>query len=144
MMSQVEKRAQNVCTPALAAMKQRQEVLEWRLAQKSLLTDMTNSTGNDQINILRDKQDLLEKKLESKLASLDVDSDNDDEELTALVKKMDMIAQKNKELENWRVSFDKTQQERFDQHAENVAKQLYEHSKEINNNIESHSIGEGI
>eukprot|EP00957_Ditylum_brightwellii_P040204 3041891-Ditylum_brightwellii.AAC.1 len=51
---------------------------------------------------------------------------------------MDLIAQKNKELENWHVSFDKTQQERFDQHTENVEKQLNEHSKEINNKLESH------
>eukprot|EP00957_Ditylum_brightwellii_P111256 8483662-Ditylum_brightwellii.AAC.1 len=61
MMSQVEKRAREVCAPALAAMKQRQEMLERRLAEKSLLTEMSNDTGNDQINILRDKQDLLEK-----------------------------------------------------------------------------------
>eukprot|EP00957_Ditylum_brightwellii_P149559 11388766-Ditylum_brightwellii.AAC.2 len=51
---------------------------------------------------------------------------------------MNRIAQKNKELENWRVSFDKTQQERFNQLAENVAKQLYEHSEEIHNKLESH------
>eukprot|EP00957_Ditylum_brightwellii_P125313 9551070-Ditylum_brightwellii.AAC.1 len=51
---------------------------------------------------------------------------------------MDQIAWKNKELEDWRVSFDKTQQEQFDQHAENVANQLYEHSEEIKNKLESH------
>eukprot|EP00957_Ditylum_brightwellii_P013483 1017421-Ditylum_brightwellii.AAC.1 len=100
-------------------MKQRQEVLERKLVGKGLLTEMPNDTGNDQLKILCDKQDLLEKKLESKLAALDVDSDDDNEELMALEEKMDIIAHKNKELENWQVSFDKTQQERFDQNAEN-------------------------
>eukprot|EP00957_Ditylum_brightwellii_P150881 11488687-Ditylum_brightwellii.AAC.1 len=63
MMSQVEKRASKVCTPALAAIKQRQEMLEQKLVGKGLLTEMPNDTGNDQLKILRDKQDLLEKKL---------------------------------------------------------------------------------
>eukprot|EP00957_Ditylum_brightwellii_P085599 6511303-Ditylum_brightwellii.AAC.1 len=61
MMSQVEKRAKDVCAPALAAMKQRQEVLERRLAENSSLSDMSKNMGNNQINILRDKQDLSEK-----------------------------------------------------------------------------------
>eukprot|EP00957_Ditylum_brightwellii_P149558 11388766-Ditylum_brightwellii.AAC.1 len=52
MMSQVEKRAQEVCAPALAAMKQRQEMLKRKLAGKSFLTEMSNNTGNDQTNIL--------------------------------------------------------------------------------------------
>eukprot|EP00957_Ditylum_brightwellii_P001988 152937-Ditylum_brightwellii.AAC.1 len=113
-------------------------MLERKLVGKGSLTEMPNNMGNDQLKILLDKQELLEKKLESKLAALDVDSDDDNEELTSLAEKMDLIAQKNKELENWQVSFDKTQQKRFDQHAENVAKQLNEHSKEIKHKLESH------
>eukprot|EP00957_Ditylum_brightwellii_P092329 7029752-Ditylum_brightwellii.AAC.1 len=60
-MSQVEKRAHKVCAPALAAIKQRQEMLEWKLVGKGLLTEMPNETESDQLKILRDKQDLLEK-----------------------------------------------------------------------------------
>eukprot|EP00957_Ditylum_brightwellii_P194474 14811801-Ditylum_brightwellii.AAC.1 len=101
-MSHVEKRAREVCAPALAAMKQRQEVFEQKLAKKNMLMDMPKDTGNEQINKLRNKQDLLEKKLESKLASLDVDSDDNNDELRALEEKLNQIVWKNKELEDWR------------------------------------------
>eukprot|EP00957_Ditylum_brightwellii_P038380 2901522-Ditylum_brightwellii.AAC.1 len=137
MMSHVLRRAREVCAPALATMKQRQVELKQKLAEKNTSMDTPKAPGNEQINNLRNKQDLLEKNFESRLASLDVDSDDDDE-FRALEEKLDQIAQKNKELEEWRVSFDKNQQERFDWHAENVAKQLYEHSEEINNKLESH------
>eukprot|EP00957_Ditylum_brightwellii_P123383 9407557-Ditylum_brightwellii.AAC.1 len=61
MMSHVERRAREVCAPALTAMKQRQVELKRKLAEKNTLMNTSKDTGNEQINKLRNKQDLLEK-----------------------------------------------------------------------------------
>eukprot|EP00957_Ditylum_brightwellii_P050427 3823954-Ditylum_brightwellii.AAC.1 len=49
MMRHVDKRSREVCAPVLAAMKQRQEVFEQKLAGKIMLMDTSKDMGNEEL-----------------------------------------------------------------------------------------------